>query len=41
MPNEPSIHDLNAFEIFLNQAGMALEKALLNKRPAEHLEEKK
>lgn len=41
MPNEPSIHDLNVFEIFLNQAGLASEKALLKKRPAEHLKEKK
>jgi hypothetical protein len=41
MPNKFSIHGLNAFEIFLNQAGMALKKDLLKKRPAEHLKEKK
>jgi hypothetical protein len=41
MPNELPIHDINAFEIFLKQAGMALEKALLKKRPAEHLKERK
>lgn len=41
MPNELPIHDINAFEIFLNKAGMALEKALLKKRPDEHLKERK
>lgn len=41
MPNELPIHDFNAFEIFMNQAGIALEKALLKKMPAEHLKERK
>jgi hypothetical protein len=41
MSNELPIHDINAFELFLNQAGIALEKALLKKRSAEHLKERK
>lgn len=41
MPNELPIHDINAFELFLDQAGIALEKALLKKRSAEHQKEKK
>ena len=41
MPNELPIHDINAFEMLLHQAGMALERALLKKRPADHLKEKK
>jgi hypothetical protein len=41
MPDELPIHGVDALEIFMNQAGMALEKALLEKGLAELLKERK
>jgi hypothetical protein len=41
MTDEFPVHGIDAFEIFMNQAGMALEKALQKKRLAKPLKEKK
>jgi hypothetical protein len=41
MPEEKPIHGMDTLEIFMNQAGMALEKALLEKRLAELQKERK
>jgi hypothetical protein len=41
LPEQKSIQGIDTLEIFMNQAGMALEKALLEKRLAELQKEKK
>jgi hypothetical protein len=41
MPDENPIYGMDTLEIFMNQAGMALEKALLKKRLAELQKERK
>jgi hypothetical protein len=41
MPVELPVHGIDALEIFMNHAGMALEKALLKKRLAKPLKEKR
>jgi len=35
LPNQKPVKGMDTLEIFMNQAGMALEKALLEKRLAE------
>jgi hypothetical protein len=41
LPEQKPIHGVDTLEIFMNQAGMALEKALLEKRIAELQKERK
>jgi hypothetical protein len=41
LPERKPIHGTDTLEIFMNQAGMALEKALLEKRLAELQKEKR
>ncbi len=41
MPDELPVHGIDALEILMNQAGKALEKALLKKRLAKLLKEKR
>jgi len=41
LPEQRSIKGMDTLEIFMNQAGMALEKALLEKRIAEMQKEKR
>ncbi len=41
LPERKPIHGIDTLEIFMNQAGMALEKALLEKRLAELQKERK
>jgi hypothetical protein len=41
MPDENPIYGMDTLEIFMNQAGMALEKASLEKRLAELQKERK
>jgi hypothetical protein len=41
LPDQKPIKGVDTLEIFMNQAGMALEKALLEKRLAELQKERK
>ena len=41
MPDELLIHGVDALEMFMNHAGIASEKALLEKGLSEHLKERK
>jgi hypothetical protein len=41
LPEQTPIKGMDTLEIFMNQAGMALEKALLEKRIAEMQKEKR
>ncbi len=41
LPDKKPIRGMDTLEIFMNQAGMALEKALLEKRLAEFQKEKR
>jgi len=41
LPDQKPIKGVDTLEIFINQAGMVLEKGLLEKRPADLQKERK